>query len=152
MWMDGNTVPSTERSSRLRKERATHCILWNLNANAGFITVLRVVLPLFSVELIIIPRGLFPHSPWYSTTVVCGTLLTFSVFFVIILCEIVPSWKTAYCKRPKKGRRNASWVGMPETLNDCNSSRTFLKADERYKSLLSKTAENALGGIHCSGS
>jgi len=57
VWIDGNTVLSTERSSRLRKERDTHCVPWNLAANVSLITGL---------------RGLYHHSSWNSTTVLRG--------------------------------------------------------------------------------
>jgi hypothetical protein len=45
-WIDGNTVPLTEPSSRLRK---------NLTANTGLTTVLQVVLPPFSVDFTTVP-------------------------------------------------------------------------------------------------
>jgi hypothetical protein len=91
--------------------------MWNLNANAGSTTVLRVVLPLFSVDLTIILRGTLPRffvAPYSRSQ---WSLPSSFVAFV-------PSWKKPYSKRSKKRRRNTSWVGMPETLNDCDSSRT----------------------------
>ena len=56
-----------------------------------------------------------------------------------------PHTRTARLKRRKK-RRTPSWVGMPETLNDCDKLPHFLEVSERYKSVPSKTAENAVKG------
>jgi hypothetical protein len=102
MWIDGNTVPSTERSSRLRKEKDTHCVLWNLNANAGLTTVLRVVLPPFSVDFTIIIRGLYLRSSCHPTTVLGGhcyrsrwKLPSILVELATIIRGIIPSWKRA---------------------------------------------------------
>lgn len=77
-----------DRQGRGRKWTPSYDVESYVNASSS--TVLRVILPLFLVDLTFILRG---------------TLLTFSVVFAIILCVICTIMAIGLSS-PKKGRRN----------------------------------------------